>query len=173
VTDGLDARRVSDIVSEAFAHAEYPGDAHIVYDNTDAHPEAQQISRYFRGKRWREVDLPFVKRYDESADASTCLTFMSPEGFRYYLPAFLLLMIRFREELGLVFDTTISKLAPWANTSDQQMVNFVAQRLAGFTPTQAQAIVTVLQYLREAYPDDPAVDEIDRALEFWLFSTSK
>ena len=79
-------------INAAFANTRYPGDDNIGYDKTGEHLECKQVADHFRGTIWQAVDLAFLRKYGERADVSVALTFLSPEAFRYYLPAFLLVV---------------------------------------------------------------------------------
>lgn len=162
----IDPTELKATIRRVFSSAEYPGDDHIAYGGED-HLEGQQVAEHFRGKQWSDIDLAFIRGYDEFADASACLSFMTDEAFRYYLPAFLLVTLEDFADAGLVAATTVSKLAPWRDESDEAMKSFVERRLSGFTPAQREAIGKFLEHMSDTHRDDLEGDELDRALSFW------
>lgn len=78
---------IREIIS-AFQDEPYPGDLNIVYDNSGFHLECIEIREAFKGHLWQEVpdDVLSAER--------TGLSFMSKEGFKYYLPTFMCSLLR-------------------------------------------------------------------------------
>lgn len=70
-------------ITTAFQNVPYPGDLNIVYDNTGFHLECIEVREAFKGHLWQTVPD------DVLSTERTGLSFMSREGFRYYLPAFM------------------------------------------------------------------------------------
>lgn len=75
-------------INAAFKDEPYPGDSNIVYDNTGFHLECIEIRDAFKGHLWQTVPD------DVLSTERTGLSFMSKEGFRYYLPAFMCSLLR-------------------------------------------------------------------------------
>ena len=81
-------KRLRDAVQQAFARRKYPGDERIAdsdprYESYEGHA----IAAFHQGKDWREITLRHL--FDEyPGDPTACLAFMTPEGWRYYLPAY-------------------------------------------------------------------------------------
>lgn len=75
-------------ITAAFQNEPYPGDLNIVYDNSGFHLECIEIREAFKGHLWQEVpdDVLSAER--------TGLSFMSKEGFKYYLPTFMCSLLR-------------------------------------------------------------------------------
>jgi uncharacterized protein DUF6714 len=78
-------------IESAFAGRPYPGDDRIAdsdprYDDYEGHA----VAGFHRGKSWREITLRHLLE-DYDGDPSACLAFMTAEGWRYYLPAYLLI----------------------------------------------------------------------------------
>jgi hypothetical protein len=106
LTDLVAARRR---VEQAFANRPYPRDKRIA----DADPryedyEGHAVAAFHRGKRWQAITLRHL--LDEYAgDPTACLAFMTPEGWRYYLPAYLLMALE-GNEAGAITDAVIGAL---------------------------------------------------------------
>lgn len=75
-------------INAAFKDEPYPGDSNIVYDNSGFHLECLEIRDAFKGCTWQNVPDSVL-----SAER-TGLSFMSREGFKYYLPAFMCSVLR-------------------------------------------------------------------------------
>ena len=163
----LSEAAVRDRINAAFANARYPGDDNIGYDKTGEHLECKQVADHFRGTSWQDVDLAFLRKYGEHADVSVALTFMSPEAFRYYLPAFLLVVAERFGEADLLVKTVISSLTPRRDQSNRALVEFVRKRLEGFTPEQREAIRLFLEYVKREHGQEYLFGELDAALEHW------
>ena len=75
-------------ITTAFKNESYPSDLGIVYDNTGFHLECIEVREAFKGHTWQDVPNSVL-----SAE-QTGLSFMSKEGFKYYLPAFMCSLLR-------------------------------------------------------------------------------
>ena len=74
-------------IDEAFGEMLYPGDEEIVTHNRGDCWECEDIKNALKGRHWLDVSF-------ESLDnAHEALIFLSPEGFRFYLPAFMIISI--------------------------------------------------------------------------------
>ncbi|SDR49108.1 hypothetical protein SAMN05444161_4580 [Rhizobiales bacterium GAS191] len=99
---------VKDLIFENFETNPYPGDRNLVPEE-QYHLEARQIAQYFRGKKWQDITLQGLKN-DYVGDQSACLSFMTPEAFIYYLPAYLMLCINYPFESDMIYPSTIWNL---------------------------------------------------------------
>jgi Family of unknown function (DUF6714) len=80
-------------VARAFSSRPYPGDDDIgEHDERYPDYEGDQLSAFLRGKKWPEVTYESLRDH-YPGDESACLHFMRDAGFRYYLPAFLLMAL--------------------------------------------------------------------------------
>jgi hypothetical protein len=77
-------------VTAAFKDELYPGDLSIVYDSSGLHLACIEIREAFKGHLWQDVPE------DVLSTKQTGLSFMSKEGFKYYLPAFICSVIQNR-----------------------------------------------------------------------------
>ena len=141
---------------------------HIAFENTPR-PEDDKIIRgqslegkmikYFLAPRsWKEVNADVLCGYDQRADLSAMICFLSAEGFRYYLPAFLLFVILEYKRAGILIDVLISKLASGSDGFSS----------SDFSQQQCRSVYEFLQYLRESHSDDELMcKEIELALKVW------
>jgi hypothetical protein len=162
VSDADDLRRA---IESAFAPRPYPGDDRIAdsdprYESYEGHA----VTRFHRGKHWREITLGHL-REEYGGDATACLAFMTAEGWRYYLPAYLLIALEW-EEADAVGDTVIGNLThpralaeSYARVADDlglereevlrgQTARF-EERLSGLDHAEIQAARALLSYVAE------------------------
>lgn len=148
--DPGEAARLKEEIQEAFADVPYPGDDQLV-THTD-YFERDAIKTFFKGKDWRDINIEWLS-HEYPQDPSACLGFMTPQAFRYYLPAYLLVSIDNLPESDVTPETTV-----WALTAPEtpgpDMDRFVA-RMDGLTKRQAQAIKSFLEFRKAEYADDP------------------
>lgn len=100
VQDTLSSRQVSirKLVEAAFKKEGPPSPSKII---SSLHLEPLQIRDYFAGKKWWDITLQGL--FDGYAgDSSACLTFMTPAGVEYYLPAYLLMATEHYYDGGIV-----------------------------------------------------------------------
>lgn len=152
-------------ITDAFGDRPYPGDDRIAdsdprYDDYEGHA----VTRFHRGKHWQEITLPHL-REEYAGDATACLAFMTPEGWRYYLPAYLLIALEW-EEADAVGEAVIGNLThpraladSYARVADDlglereevlrgQTARF-EERLSGLGGTEIQAARALLEYVAE------------------------
>jgi hypothetical protein len=153
------------LVEQAFAAREYPGDDRIAdsdprYESYEGHA----ISAFHRGKRWQEITLRHLLD-DYAGDPTACLAFMTPEGWRYYLPAYLVMALDW-EEADAIGDAVVGALTHPRSRSES--FTRVAQdlglepedvlathgerfeeRISGLSAAELQAVRLVLARLAE------------------------
>lgn len=177
-------------ITGAFPVEDYPGDENIVYDNSDYHLEAKGIREAFKVYTWQQVPDELLL-YEQS-----CLSFLSPAGYRYYLPAFLCFAVRdyWGADLipdGIVFTLTwpVEDVAPGIDPcplarqplnidsdsllQDRPQTNAAIGRFIAcaylFSPAQGRAIYHFLAYLRDEYGSDFLHNEPEVAIRRYWF----
>jgi hypothetical protein len=156
----------------AFAEAERPGEDEIVCDGS---LEGQELRQALRGKKWDELDGEFLNRH-----AIQGLWLLEPAGFRYFLPAFLLCLVKdfeacfdLAEETvdTLVYPLTLQRIRhPDAHAVGEcaDVYTFVC-RMQGFDLARVEAITAFLQYICEYHLSEFTHNEPQYALEeYWL-----
>jgi hypothetical protein len=133
-------------IRAAFTTACYPGDANL--RGSDMGCEPYEIEAVYKGRDdWRELDAAFVDRAG--------LGFLSPEAFRFYLPAFLLADIAgalmtetpwFRLSHGLDDVGKIDRVNPRLY-GELTWFEEQSARFAAFTPAEARAVVGYLAFV--------------------------
>jgi hypothetical protein len=117
----MDNKELIKQIEEAFKDEKYPGDTHIVYDNTGYHLECIEIRDAFAGRSWHGLHENFLFEQRES------IIFFSKEGFKYYLPSYMTVAINKFREMDTLPDTVIHKLTLPAEADDILMATEIKQ----------------------------------------------
>jgi len=101
--------------------------------------------------------------HDYSGDASATIAFMAPEGFRYYLPAFLSMSLDLNSE---IVDSVMYNLTP-PDPHKTDFLDWFRSRVEGLSADERAAVIYTLRYLsaqydREDYPYNPAREALER-----------
>ena len=94
--------RLLDELEVSFGHLPTPPSRRIVVDNDDL--ECQQIREKLGGHHWRDLAI------DDLAGESDALSFLTPEAFRFYLPAFIRVSLTDPFRADLIPDAILSAL---------------------------------------------------------------
>ncbi len=163
-------QRVAAQIEEAFAHTPYPGDDKIGKPDTDS----AALTRAFWGKNWRDVQLTTLSNYHVD------LPLMTPEGFRYYVPAFMLAAMFYYHHVSTLPIGLMHSLTPPDPTLLQkyldkktdplkhsQITDFL-NRVGALNVGEKAAIRAFLENYRKWQPDARSeVRHLARAVEFW------
>ena len=135
----IDSRRVRAEIESAFRIAPYPGDDYLVYDAS--YPDVAETRDSFRGRAWRDLDVNFLRWNVEA------LGFLTPEGLRYYLPAFMIVsMLEPKRADVIPLSLCLSLTPPKSDGSD---IEEFRKRMAVFDSVQKTAIREFLTYAQE------------------------
>ena len=155
------ARQVARQIEDAFADTPYPGDANIGWDGID---------ETLRGKHWRDIPLDIIIR-DRSE-----ISFLTSAGFRYYLPAFMLAVLRHYQEVDQLSEYVVVSLSPepqgeLPHPNERDLSRWLTERTARFSPAQSSAVLAFLKSYRVLHAADFAESVysslLDSALQFW------
>ena len=110
----------------AFAEVKYPGDERLVYDTSGRVLECKQVAAAFRGKHWRQIQCDNLE-----SGAIFCL---SPEAYRFYLPAYLITSVLHYDEADVIPSEVVFSLIPPSDAKDIEIYGqLYHQRMKGFT----------------------------------------
>jgi hypothetical protein len=178
------------LLDEAFPDDSPPMGDKLTSHATGVGSEYDYVKAYFEGKRWKDVTLDSL-RSGYPGPASACLNFMSPEAFRYYLPAFLIITMEDPVEADAIVDTVISSLRP-PEFPDADFLDFVrrylgeestkqftsqenlaqdrrifAETVALLSDMQKRAVRAFLQFMTGHYPQE--MDDLIRPAmrQYW------
>ena len=108
---------------------------------------------------WREMPDELV----ESEYAA--LSFLSPDGFRHFIPAYMGFTLRHLKSGAAAVDSTIWSLAP-VFYEDPGIQEFVVSKLSTLTDEQRAAAVAFLEAVGEE-GDDYVAEQAEKALGYW------
>jgi hypothetical protein len=134
----------------------YPGDTRLVYDNSRSHLSCATVRDKLTGLDWTEVSESLI--VDDVAD----LFFMTSEARRFYLPAYIKVVVHAPEKYYSLHSGLVDILG--ANVTD--VVEFHAT-FDGYNCKQRQAIRLFLEYSSVVNPVDFA-ESVAKAISlFW------
>lgn len=161
-----DERTIKQIICKAFAQIPYPGDNYIVDNYPWDDSERNAVLEYFIGKSWGDINYKRLN-HDYEMDPSACLSFMSDQAYRYYLPAFLLLCLESYDEADIIVNNVIYSLSPPEDSHSNAMKKFLS-RMSEFTLEQKTSIRSFLEYIQELHGNDFPKNEPASALKkYW------
>nr|WP_175002523.1 DUF6714 family protein [Burkholderia lata] len=94
---------------------------------------------------------------DYVGDGSACLSFMSPAGRNYYLPAYLLIACEQYCEGDVISQGLPGRLKTYASMDD-------LYKISSLGGAKMQVVAKVLKFMHEEYDEDDAKDALD---SFW------
>jgi hypothetical protein len=161
--EASDLAALKEQIITRFSDIAYPGDDNITV-HRGRHLEKEEIARHFRGRRWQEISLEGLQS-DYPGDASACLAFMTVEAFRYYLPAYLLILIDDFGHADVVYDSTIRKLTRSGDPAEKQLFH---ERFDAFSDQQKSTIAQFLERMSFHHGGQRAVDFAKVAVDsYW------
>lgn len=134
-------------IKTAFGDMPYPGTERIVNDLQGYDLERKQIKEEFsRYENWQDVPRELLL---QERDA---LPLFEPQGFRFYLPAYMLFSVEDYEGADTIPESIVHSLTlPDAGT---ELYEFVRERLVLFGEEQRMAILLFLEYLEHSHAED-------------------
>jgi uncharacterized protein DUF6714 len=151
------------LIADAWADVPMPAPAAVSYDASGRHLECNMVAEFFAGRRWTDITLGQLQN-QYPGDPSACLSFMSPEAFRYYLPVYMAIAIDRHESSDLAAEAAVAALTP---SEDASLAQYQATRWAGFNRNQREAIVAFLAHVVAAHGDDWGIRDPALALDHW------
>jgi uncharacterized protein DUF6714 len=150
-------------IEAAFTDVPYPGDDRIAYSNIDF--DGSRLAAAFKGKHWKEL-TPHDLHWNE-------MTFLSREGFQYYLPAYLFASLEGNN--GTLYEDirplTVYglRLIDEDTPQNRRLRESQLKEFEVFTPAQKRAIRAFLEYARDEWTDEfPDGDAPKQALDhYW------
>jgi uncharacterized protein DUF6714 len=170
-----DREMVKNLVREAFASVEYPGDWAL--RDSVMGDEPYLVEQEFKGKTdWRALDAAFLDQ--APAGFGSALSFFPDMAFRFYLPAYLIAeldgALKTADPLfhlchGFEDDVMLTPINPKFYGA-RTWIDHARHRFSTFTIQQAAAVVAYLRHEQDA-DDRTYLDRhmIDRALtRYWI-----
>ena len=125
----------------------YPGAEQIVNDLGGGDLERKQIREEFsRYEDWRDVPRELLQREQDA------LPMFEPQGFRFYLPAYMLFSVEDYEGADIIPECIVGLLTlPDEGT---EFYEFIRERLVLFSEEERKAILHFLEYLELSHAED-------------------
>ncbi len=152
-------------IEAAFAGQAYPGDGALALSQSGCSGyEGEAVGKFFRGRTWRSLTLDDILR-DPDLDPNAFMSFMTSQGFLYFLPAFLIMSLDVEADLG---DLLAFKLTPPGEAASRAWKQHFAEIVAGLNVSQRRVVTKVLRYLDDANRQRQYTAPAFRgALKFW------
>jgi hypothetical protein len=133
-------------IQAAFADVPRPANDDLLHPNCF---DDNDIAELYEVVDWRDLTDAIVE------NEYAALSFLSPEGFRYFIPAFMIFTLRHPESGATAVESTIWSLSP---VNDQ---HFTPSKYILFDAAQSATVVAFLEAMAE-------YEEVDDALLYWM-----
>ena len=143
-------------IDAAFGDAPRPPDEELLHEQC---MDDNDIVRLYPVRHWREMP-------DELVETEyAALSFLSPDGFRHFIPAYMGFTLRRLDSGAAAVDSTIWSLAP-VFYEDAAMQDFTVSKLASFSDSQREAVGGFLEAVIDE-GDDYVAEQAGKALSWW------
>ena len=130
-------------IHDAFDAVPYPGDAQIVLDNGPDDLEAAKLKERFKGFHWREISIEILQEMHSG------VAFFSPQGYQFYLPAFMIFAVSDFDRGGAICDELVRTLT-LPHPRDIEKIKSIARLRPESFPIPAPAWHEVIETLSTA-----------------------
>jgi hypothetical protein len=143
-------------IEAAFADAPRPPNDDLLHERC---MDDNDIVHLYPVEHWREMP-------DELVETEyAALSFLSPEGFRHFIPAYMGFALRRLDSGAAAVDSTIWSLAP-VFYEDPGLQDFVVSKLSSLTDGQGAAVIAFLEAVRDL-GDEYVAEQAGMALSWW------
>ena len=143
-------------IEAAFDDAPRPPDGELLHERCF---DDNDIAALYAVAHWRELDDATIER------EYAALSFLSPAGFRHFIPAYLRFALRHLDTGAAAVDSTIWSLSP-PRYDDPGLQAFTESKLEPLDERQRAAAVAFLDAVCEL-GDDHVAAEAELALRWW------
>jgi hypothetical protein len=143
-------------IDAAFGDARRPPDDQLLHERC---MDDNDIVRLYPVPHWREMPDDLVET------EYAALSFLSPDGFRHFIPAYMGFTLRRLDSGAAAVDSTIWSLAP-VFYEDAAIQDFTVSKFATLSEPQREAIVAFLEAVIEI-GDDYVTEQAGKALSWW------
>ena len=154
--DKLKRDKLVQIIEEAFADTPSPTDDNIGYDLKE-----------LKGHKWQSLPINIIRlRRDDFHN-------MSPQAYRYFLPALMRAVIIYPDEVDTLVDTIVNLLSPTAMIGEhqEQLKKQLDKRIVLFTEKEKQAVHAFLEAYLELEPEvlhtSKELQDVYAAIKHW------
>ena len=143
-------------IEDAFADAPRPPNEALLHEQC---MDDNDIVYLYPVEHWRDMS-------DELVETEyAALSFLSPAGFRHFIPAYMSFALRRLDSGAAAVDSTIWSLAP-VFYDGAALQDFTVSKLSAFTDAQRAAVVAFLEAVLEL-GDDYVGQQAGKALAWW------
>jgi hypothetical protein len=143
-------------IEAAFAGAPRPSNDGLLHERC---LDDGDIAALYPIAHWHDVPDEVVER------EYAALSFLSPGGFRHFIPAYMGFALRRLDTGAAAVDSTIWSLAP-GFYREPELREFTASKLAALDAGQRRAVIAFLEAVR-ALGDEQQVGDAELALAHW------
>lgn len=147
-----DVSDLESMIFRQFGKVCFPIDGHLLYDEKCSHDECMYIKTVFARKPWWNVHP-----LDNRSFRSDLFSFFSEEACQYYLPAFMLEILRSYKKADVLVDRLLELILEGV-VVDGYPDESIKQNGMLFTFGQFVAIVRFLNFLGYHHDDEGALD---------------
>ncbi len=140
----IDAKVLLIHIQEHFSEVPYPGDDHIVIDDTGTHLECEDIKHKLIDHHWHELSFETLDQLHSA------LFFLSPGGYRFYLPAFMFYSVADFYRADVIPDEVIQTLT-LPNESDIDQIRDLVSRHPEMQPFSSNEWEQLLKKMSDTY----------------------
>ncbi|MHB1037231.1 MAG: DUF6714 family protein [Pirellulales bacterium] len=148
-------KQLTDAVRRAFWDVSYPGDDILLADDCYDLHELERLQFREWNSHWANVPDNVIEQHANS------LPFLSPEAYRFYLPAFIIYTLEKPESSAPVLPFVVYDLMDTA----EGRRDCYERRIALLSPEQKCAVLDFLQYVRDELKDAMCSREAGIAIE--------
>jgi hypothetical protein len=153
---GDELERALAAIGAAFADAPRPANEALLHERCF---DDGDIEALYPIAGWRDVPDDVVER------EYAALSFLSPAGFRHFIPAYMRFALRRLDTGAAAVDSTIWSLAP-GFYGDPELRDFTVSKLEALDAAQRGAVIAFLEAVR-AHGDDQRARDAELALGHW------
>lgn len=148
-------------IKKCFSQVSYLGD-----EDLTVHPLGFDEEFYYeiKGKAWQELEAETLKYHHD------CIGLLTPKGFQYYLPAFLIADLK-EEDGTVISEMLIIGLSSYA-ANDGTAIKGVSghqwlwERMDLFSEDQKDVLIDFFNYQRKSESLEETIKDLDRIVQY-------
>lgn len=130
---------VREAIRKAFEDAPYPGDDGII--NEKHCSECYDVARGLKGVHWKQATLEHFNKHPVLFEG---LPLLKPAGFRFFVPAYMILALDHRGQPGVIQECIVGPLEPVFEP--RSSFEYFIERVDPLTSVQKHAIRLFLEF---------------------------
>jgi hypothetical protein len=156
---------ICDVISNSFDNVLRPLDESIVEPSFENDIERRDLVIFLSGKTWRDLKLETLLNYKH--DHTAILSFLTPLGFQYFLPAFLFICIHNFEDADFILDSTFLKFEK-PNENNFERNSFLSWLVSELTQRQLSSVKQTAEAIEKIYGQDEFISNAIAGLNWRL-----